>query len=179
MYEVDPAFAPDKLIQGRVYKFRARNFSFGIWNGSSGFIGLRLKFSSVYLFTEYHADTGGATGTVWAIEDYPGQPQAPEGIPLKESLPTRCLKCQGPVKFEIDIPFLRMGSWHHASESDSPADHRAEPYAPLNKELFLWLNQFEEDEDWRAYNAASCNGEDKEAERLMNVIREKRKKEWE
>lgn len=50
---------------GFLYKIDARNFSYGIFNkDDSGFIGVRHKFSAVYLFTEFHWDTGAPFGTV-------------------------------------------------------------------------------------------------------------------
>lgn len=44
-------------IKGRLYRFRARNFYFGIYNGDKGFIGIRDKFGSRFLSTEYHWDS--------------------------------------------------------------------------------------------------------------------------
>lgn len=37
--------------------------------GKTGFIGIRLKFGSKYLFTEYHWDQGPPYGTVQPKED--------------------------------------------------------------------------------------------------------------
>ena len=54
----------DECIKGRIYKIRCRNFSFGVCNGTDGFIGIRTKFNSRFLFTEYHWDTGAPYGTV-------------------------------------------------------------------------------------------------------------------
>jgi hypothetical protein len=52
-----------------IYKIYARNFKIGVFDGSDGFIGIREKFGSRYLFTEYHWDTGEPHGTVKPIED--------------------------------------------------------------------------------------------------------------
>lgn len=65
-------------IKGRLYRFRARNFYFGIYNGDKGFIGIRDKFGSRFLSTEYHWDSE-VFGTVWAIED--------TGIALPDDVP--------------------------------------------------------------------------------------------
>jgi len=53
-----------ECIKGRVYKIRCRNLRYGVYNGDGGFIGIRTKFGSRYLFTEYHWDTGAPFGTV-------------------------------------------------------------------------------------------------------------------
>jgi hypothetical protein len=44
------------LVPGRVYKLESRNLSYGVWDGKSGFIGIRLKFHSRFLDTELHWD---------------------------------------------------------------------------------------------------------------------------
>lgn len=43
----------EELVKGGVYEVHARNFSVGVWNGDNGFVGLRLKFGTEYLDTEY------------------------------------------------------------------------------------------------------------------------------
>jgi hypothetical protein len=59
----------EDCIFGRVYKIRCRNLSYGVYDGDSGFIGIRTKFGSRYLFTEYHWDAGAPFGTVRKQED--------------------------------------------------------------------------------------------------------------
>lgn len=54
---------------GRLYKLQSRNLSIGVYDGLSGFIGIRFKFESEYLFTEYHWDTGEPFGTAYPIKD--------------------------------------------------------------------------------------------------------------
>ena len=51
-------------IKGRVYQIRCRNLRYGVYDGNSGFIGIREKFGVRYLFTEYHWDIGAPHGTV-------------------------------------------------------------------------------------------------------------------
>jgi hypothetical protein len=46
----------EDLVVGRVYKLKLRDSSYGIWDGESGFIGIRLKFHSRFLDTELHWD---------------------------------------------------------------------------------------------------------------------------
>ena len=53
----------------RVYKLHSRNLSFGVFNGETGFIGIRTKFGSMYLDTEYHWDTGPPFGTARPEDD--------------------------------------------------------------------------------------------------------------
>ena len=69
---------------GKVYELHSRNLSIGVFNkADNGFIGIRYKFGSEYLFTEYHWDTGEPYGTV--------KPQKliaalPEEIPCDEEI---------------------------------------------------------------------------------------------
>jgi hypothetical protein len=46
----------EECVKGHVYRLIARNFSVGVFDGRDGFIGIRTKFGSRYLFTEYHYD---------------------------------------------------------------------------------------------------------------------------
>lgn len=59
--------SPEQLIKGRVYKLECRNLSFGVWDGVSGFIGVRTKFGSQFLDTEDHWNIN--QGTVRGAED--------------------------------------------------------------------------------------------------------------
>ena len=59
---------PD-CIKGRVYKLHCRNLQYGVYDGKNGFIGIRTKFGSRYLFTELHLDADESFGTVKAMED--------------------------------------------------------------------------------------------------------------
>lgn len=59
------------LIQGRLYKVRARaaermadDYSYSLWDGTTGFVGLRTKFNSRYIDTELHYDASDSFGTV-------------------------------------------------------------------------------------------------------------------
>lgn len=55
----------EECIHGGLYRFYARNFFLGIYNEKKkGFIGVREKFNSKYLFIEYHWDIGMPYGTV-------------------------------------------------------------------------------------------------------------------
>lgn len=55
-----------------LYRIMCRNFRLGVFNGAegdrAGFIGIRNKFETDYLFTEYHYDTGAPFGTVFPMK---------------------------------------------------------------------------------------------------------------
>jgi hypothetical protein len=55
---------------GYLYKIFSRNLGYGVFNkNDNGFVGIRNKFGSDYLFTEYHWDTGAPFGTVHPKEE--------------------------------------------------------------------------------------------------------------
>ena len=54
---------------GRLYRLSSRNLRSGVYNSETrGFVGLREKFGTTCLFTEYHYDTGPPFGTAYPIE---------------------------------------------------------------------------------------------------------------
>lgn len=55
--------------KGYLYKIDCRNLELGVFNGETGFIGIRTKFGNRYLFTEYHWDQGAPFGTVNPMEE--------------------------------------------------------------------------------------------------------------
>lgn len=69
------------LTEGHLYKIRSRNLSSGVYDGKGGFTGIRQKFGSRYLFTEYDWDNGPPFGTVVVKEDLG---PVPEGIEISE-----------------------------------------------------------------------------------------------
>ena len=64
-----PRVPMDQCIPRRLYKLRSRNLTFGVYDGSEGFEGIRWKFTSSFLATEYHWDQGPPWGTVSGVED--------------------------------------------------------------------------------------------------------------
>jgi hypothetical protein len=46
-----------ELITGRLYRIRSRNLPYGVYDGFGGFVGIREKFGSLFLDTEYDQDT--------------------------------------------------------------------------------------------------------------------------
>jgi hypothetical protein len=48
-----------------LYKIESRNLSYGVFRGrTNGFLGIRYKFGSRFIFEEDHWDTGEPYGTV-------------------------------------------------------------------------------------------------------------------
>lgn len=59
-----------ECIPGHLYWLRSRNLALGVFKDTdNGFVGVREKFYSLYLFTEYHHDTGPPFGTATPVED--------------------------------------------------------------------------------------------------------------
>ena len=68
--EVDIPYIPlADCEKGHLYKVRCRNFVLGIFDGETGFIGIRAKFGNRFLDTEFHWDQGPPYGTVLPLED--------------------------------------------------------------------------------------------------------------
>lgn len=78
---VSPTVKIDNLTVGGIYDIRSRNLLTGVWTGA-GFIGIRLKFDSRYLFTEW-PNLENRPGTVTLVGGRLGQ--VSEGIRLVES----------------------------------------------------------------------------------------------
>lgn len=61
----------DELKHGYVYLMVSRNGFAGVWDKDTrGFVFIREKFGSEYLFTEYHWDTGPPYGTVHPYTEF-------------------------------------------------------------------------------------------------------------
>lgn len=55
---------------GYLYEINARNAGMGIFDANEkGFVIARTKFSEIYLFVEYHFDTGAPFGTVTPLKE--------------------------------------------------------------------------------------------------------------
>src|SRR5579872_5414717 len=60
---------PEECVNGGLYRIHSRNLAYGVYKADvRGFVGIRNKFGSNYLFTEYHWDNGPPFGTVRPIE---------------------------------------------------------------------------------------------------------------
>lgn len=58
----------EQCQKGGLYRIHSRNLCFGVFDGHGGFVGIREKFGSEYLFTEYHWDFDAYCGTVKPVE---------------------------------------------------------------------------------------------------------------
>lgn len=77
------------LKKGSIYKLRSRNLAYGVFDGDRGFIGIREKLGSEFLFREYYAD-GSPYGTVQPLEEVGAISGAVE---IAETLGSRCSIC--------------------------------------------------------------------------------------
>ena len=68
-----------------IYKIQSRNLSFGVFDGTNGFIGIREKLGSLYLFKEYYCDGRNPLGTVLVLKEIE---QTPGNLLIKETLGT-------------------------------------------------------------------------------------------
>lgn len=124
---------------GHVYRLRSRNLLFGVFNGSTGFIGIREKFGARFLFTEFHYDKH---GTVLPQEDLG---PLPEGIEGRESEPTIDPQTDRLLEFRPDPQLPGRGKWHY---SDDGSLFEGRPHRPPNTALFEFLEQIEKREEW-------------------------------
>lgn len=121
----------DKLIKGRLYKIHSRNLSFGVWDGDKGFIGIRTKFGSRFLFTELHWDVDQNYGTVSHAIDT--GLDVPNNIEIIDRGGTVDNKTNKPVFYNKD----KSGwSW----EVNGEIDKSIWPCSRENKDLFVWLD---------------------------------------
>lgn len=128
----------EKLITGRVYKIWCRNLLFGVYDGHGGFIGIRTKFDSRFLDTEYHWDKSVHHGTVSKIVDT--GVDVPTGIEIKTSLGSIDDVTKRMVDF--DKPVVDGGrGWYFLDTGESSKDIRS--YRLDNKKLFNFLEYFE------------------------------------
>lgn len=137
------------MVRGRLYRFKARNFSIGVWNPEKkGFIGIRTKWGDRYLFTEYHWETGPPYGTVTPLEDL--GIDMPVDIPLMDSLPGSWGPCDTrEVKWRPDDPKMKgkpgaVGKWFYTDNGD-PCPEGG--HIKSNKALFNWLETHQPQEE--------------------------------
>jgi hypothetical protein len=123
--------------KGYIYKISSRNLRLGVYDGNQGFIGIREKFDTLYLFTEFHYDQGPPYGTVFPMTKLT---PLTEGIQLRESLDTVDEVTGRKVEFDFPIPQGGRG-WYFADTGES--DREIKPVSPTNKDLFSHLLQIE------------------------------------
>jgi len=144
----DKEFIPLEQCEDRgLYRIRARNFNLGIFNeATKGFMGIREKFGSKYVFTEYHEGQHHFP-TAAPLEALPEV--APEHIDLVEGY-SLCENCGRPTVYamfpdrkerEIIRPGYKMmvpGEWVHCVRTDCQS-----PLAVYyqNTLLYDWLTE--------------------------------------
>lgn len=72
----------EDCVPRRLYHVGCRNLTYAVYNGDGGFIGIRVKWKSRYLFTELHWDKCESFGTVHTAIDT--GIDLPDHIELKE-----------------------------------------------------------------------------------------------
>lgn len=88
----------------RLYRVSSRNLTYGVYDGDTGFVGIRTKFGNRFLAREYHWDTGRPFGTVLPRED--------TGIDVPESIPVGAW-----MELSEEL-FQWMDEFERAQESD-------------------------------------------------------------
>lgn len=145
----------DKCENRHVYIIRSRNLLMGAFRQSvGGFIGIREKFGTRYLFEEYHNEASIHHGTVWPIEDI--GVILPDDIELVEVFDGGCGTCGAPVEYhkELSGPFNQETKdwdtwpWVHVDNPEAEADHGgicAKTYGThkTNQPLFDLLEKLE------------------------------------
>ena len=142
MVEDTQYLAAADLERGGIYRVKSRNLRVAAFNGDEGFIGVRLKFSERYLFTEYLARECGGTqvpfDTVYPIQRIAS---VPGDVPLVELMGLWCLGCDRPAH-QNDEPYPDRRAW---CDGGCPKDKRDIRWRQ-NDALFGILSPLDEDE---------------------------------
>lgn len=125
---------PDCIVRG-VYKISSRNLSYGIFNGKTGFIGIREKFKERFLFTEYHWDSP-SFATVQPLEYL--NITLPDSIPLATGFTPIDEKTGRQVAFDKPIKDGGKG-WYFIDNGE--ADVNIHPLHVENKAMFDFLEE--------------------------------------
>jgi hypothetical protein len=133
----------DQCIERRLYRIRSRNLLYGVYRAETGgFLGIREKFGSVYVFEEYHYDNGPPYGTVQPLEDLGAD--LPENIRLSENLPgTWNRERTREVEWRPDEPEGKVGKWYFKGTDEV---HLGGGCVHDNKPLFDWLMEQEKND---------------------------------
>lgn len=131
-----------ECVKRRTYRLKSRNLAFGVFDGETGFLGIREKFGHRYVFTEYHWDTGAPHGTVEPLEDL--CVELPETVLLAEHMPGSWdAVTNRPILF--DAPVYQGGRGWYFTDTDETCDQNAvRPHIIDNQKLFAFLVEIEE-----------------------------------
>jgi hypothetical protein len=128
------------LKKGTVYRITSRNLIVGVFDGSTDFIGIRVKFGNKYLDAECEYTTSENYGTARAKRELG---VIPESIALTTQSGTECGACKRDVDFDMKRP--ENARWQHTADGtplcDGPKGH---PYGRGNPELYAELEKFEQ-----------------------------------
>lgn len=126
-------------IVRRVYKLHCRNLAFGVYIGDGRFVGIRTKFGSRFLDTEYHWDWSEHFGTVRMAEDT--GIDLPAGMPLKPRLGAVDKTTNRPVEF---ISLSKGGpGWYFVDTNEASTEIQA--ISVPNNALFKFMDEFKSD----------------------------------
>lgn len=128
-----PFIGLDDCVNRRLYWVRSRNLEIGVFRAEKrGFLGLRYKFGTCFVDTEFHFQTE-AFNTAYPLKDL--GIDLPEEIPLKETLGSVCSNCN-------------KKAWWTGPPAPAPWAcegncEKTRSYAEANKELFDFLKEHE------------------------------------
>jgi hypothetical protein len=151
--ELEERIPVAELVNGAVYSLRSRNLLAGAYRAAAGgFIGIRMKFGSRYLFEEYDYAGGPPYGTATPLAVLG---VVPEGVELREYTDPYCAECGRATVFLPDDPAVGpTPGWNYHADDLTPMDRRDdrewkadEPWhsscVSTYKPLFDFLEQFE------------------------------------
>ena len=134
--------ALDKCVRGRLYRLRSRNLACGVYDGRRGFLGIRTKFGSRYVFTEYHWDHP-PHATAKPVEDM--GLDVPEDMLLNEYLPGTWDEGTD-REVEFTTPVAKGGKGWVFKDSGEAEGCKIRPCGKGNFALFQWLEPFDKSE---------------------------------
>lgn len=150
------------LKNGYLYKIKSRNLILGVWDEKKkGFVGIREKFGSRFLFMEIHWDADKHFGTAKPLEELEECPISDK----RESIGTICGQCEEKFGLRVPVAYLPFpdgpkvktyyhkdeqfksvysSGWQHTTE-DGKCD---EPFGRSlgNDALFDWLDAKEHEQ---------------------------------
>jgi len=140
---MSPMIPKNQCVGRRLYRIRSRNLRLGVYNPETGgFLGIREKFGSRYVFEEYHWENGPPYGTVHPQEDL--GVDLPEDIMLREDMPGSWDK-SGTREVYFDRPKAEGGRGWLYKDTDEPLPDGEGGYRHENKALYEWLEAKEKE----------------------------------
>jgi len=124
----------DQCKKGYLYRTMSTWIGHGVYDGDSGFIGIREKFDREFLMTDYHVD---AEGSAIPLEEICA---VPDGIEIIENKKGTWDSFSG-REMLFDKPKSEGGRGHYFKDTGE-APIEGEMYCPCivsNEKLFDWL----------------------------------------